>query len=39
VCAFVHFLITRKIQAVLAGLEQVRMDQTTEEQLLRTGAE
>jgi hypothetical protein len=30
------FLLTRKIQAVLSGLEQVRVDQTTEEQLLRT---
>ncbi len=29
------FFITLKIQAVLAGLEQVRVDQTTEEQLLR----
>ncbi len=30
------FLLTRKIQAVLFGLEQVRVDQTTEERLLRT---
>jgi hypothetical protein len=29
-------LLTRKIHAVLSGLEQVRVDQTTEEQLLKT---
>jgi hypothetical protein len=31
-----NFLIARKIHAVLLGLEQVRVDQTTEAQLLRT---
>jgi hypothetical protein len=30
------FLLTRRIQAVLSGLAQVRVDQTTEEQLLKT---
>jgi hypothetical protein len=30
------FLAARKIHAVLSGLEQVRVDRTTEEQLLRT---
>jgi hypothetical protein len=30
------FLLTRKIYAVLSGLEQVHVDTTTEEQLLRT---
>jgi hypothetical protein len=29
-------LLTRRIHAVLSGLEQVRVDQTTEEQLLKT---
>jgi hypothetical protein len=30
------FLLTRRIHAVLSGLAQVRVDQTTEEQLLKT---
>ncbi len=30
------YLMARKIQAILHGLEQVRIDQTTEEELLRT---
>ena len=30
------YLLTRKIQAVLAGLAQVRVDQTTESELLKT---
>jgi hypothetical protein len=33
---FRSYLLTRKIQAVLAGLAQVRVDQTTESQLLKT---
>lgn len=30
------YLLTRKIYAVLSGLEQVRIDKTTEQQLMRT---
>jgi hypothetical protein len=33
---FRSFLLTRRIQAVLSGLAQVRIDRTTEEQLLKT---